>query len=76
MPDEKLVEMILRDRSPYGWTRLDAVAAAERYEGWLRGLAVHPELPEESLRKLRHILDRSLLRRGRGAALYAAQGRG
>ena len=76
MPDEKLVEMILRDRSPYGWARPDAVAAAERYEGWLRGLKVHPELPEESLRKIRHVLDRSLLRPGRGAALYAAQGKG
>lgn len=76
MPDERLVEMILRDRSPYGWDRQHAVEAAERYESWLRGLATPPQLSEESQRKMRHVLERSLLRAGRGSALYAAQGRG
>ena len=76
MVDESLVEMILRDRSPYGWDRQRAVEAAERYESWLRGLATPRQPSEESQRKVRHVLERSLLRAGRGAALYAAQGRG
>lgn len=80
MADEKLVAAILRDRGPYGWTEIDARAAAERYEAWCSDLekleGKVPELTPVGRENLRRILDRSLLRPGRGAALYAAQGRG
>jgi hypothetical protein len=75
-PDGKLVEMLLRDRSPYGWTRNEAVAAASRYLRWLEGLKATPVLSESGERTLRYVLDQKLLRPGRGAALYAAQGKG
>ncbi len=75
-PDAKLVEAILRDRSPYGWTRADAEASAARYETWLADLNQAPVLSDQGRRTLAYVLDRSLLRPGRGAALYAAQGKG
>lgn len=74
--DAKLVEAILRDRSPYGWSREEAERAAARYETWLQDLT-HPAVPSEKGRgSLQYVLDRCLLRPGRGAALYGAQGKG
>lgn len=76
MPAPKLVEAILLDRSPYGWTREQAEKAAIRYETWLDDLAAPSVLTEQGRKTLNYVLDRSLLRPGRGAALYAAQGKG
>ncbi len=80
MPDDRLVAAILRDRGPYGWDEHDAIAAAERYEAWLADIKAldgqRPELTPYGHRVLGNLFDRTLLRAGRGAALYAAQGRG
>ncbi len=75
-PDVKLVEAILRDRSPYEWTKEDAERAALQHETWLDDLANPPALTEQGRKTLNYVLDRSLLRPGRGAALYATQGKG
>jgi hypothetical protein len=74
--DAKLVEAVLRDRAPYGWRREDAERAATRYENWLRDLNQTPAPSDKGLRTLQYVLDRCLLRPGRGAALYGAQGKG
>jgi len=75
-PDPKLVEAIYRDRSPYGQNREDAERASARYEAWLMDLEYPPVLTDQGRRTLNHVLDRCLLRPGRGAALFAAQGKG
>lgn len=80
MVDPKLVATILRDRSPYGWTETDAAGLAERYETWLADLKAlggqRPPLTPRGRAALSNLFDKTLLRAGRGAALYSAQGRG
>jgi hypothetical protein len=75
-PDVKLVEAIHRDRYPYGWDQEDSERAAARYETWLDNLQRAPVVSDKGRRTLNYVLDRSLLRPGRGAALYGAQGKG
>jgi hypothetical protein len=76
MTDPAMVDAILEDRRPLGWTRERAERYVDRYEEWLEELERGEAWKRYDEVEVRRFLDNGVQRVGRMSAVYGPQGRG